>query len=297
MPNTIASLSIKPLHPHIGALVNGVDLTQQLSEVVFAQIRAAFNQFSVLVFRNQAINDEQQVGFSRRFNALEEVSFSIAAQNPYVYHLSNVDDRGHLLGPNEKKRVFLKVNSRWHTDSSFKPIPAMASILSGRKIPSHEPANTEFASMRVGYASLPPERRNMLRGLAAIHHYGYSLGLFGDGGVPLAEIDSLPPSQHPLLRVHPETGETSLFVSGHIESIVGMPVKEGRELVNELIAWCTRQEYVYSHSWEQDDLVMWDNRCTLHRAAVIPEREIRRVHRTTVMGEGSIEEPSSETTL
>lgn len=282
-------LSIEKLHPHIGALVGGVDLTEPLSKEVFARIQDAFNQYSVLVFRNQRIDDDQQVAFSRRFNDLEKISFSVAAQNPYVYHLSNVDEHGRLLSLDAKKRVFLKVNSRWHTDSSFKPIPAMASILSGREIPQTERADTDFASMRVGYASLPRARREALNGLLAVHHYGYSLSLIGDGGVPQAELDSLPPSQHPIVRIHPGTGEMSLFVSGHIESIVGMPVDEGRKLASELIQWCTRPEYVYSHQWKQDDLVMWDNRCTLHRAEVIPEREIRRAHRTTVVGEGAVE--------
>ncbi len=293
MTNRPTTVNIKQLHPHIGAVVSGVDLTQPLSGSDFAQIREAFNRHSVLVFRNQAIDDDQQVQFSRRFNDLEKITFSVAAENPYVYHLSNVDENGRLLASDSKKRVFLKVNSRWHTDSSFKPVPAMASILSGREIPSTERADTDFASMRVGYARLPQQRRDALRGLIAVHHYGYSLNLIGDGGVPQAELDSLPPSQHPIVRVHPGTGETSLFVSGHIESIVGMPVDEGRQLATELIEWCTQPEYVYSHRWEQDDLVLWDNRCTLHRATVIPEREIRRAHRTTVKGEGAVDAPPS----
>ncbi len=292
MTNSPNTLTIEKLHPHIGAQIGGVDLTQTLSNAVFTAIRDAFNQYSVLVFRDQEIDDEQQVRFSRRFNALEKISFSIAAQNPYVYHLSNVDERGRILPLDAKKRVFLQVNSRWHTDSSFKPIPAMASILSGREIPATERADTDFASMRVGYATLPQDRRDALRGLVAVHHYGYSLGLLGDGDVPQAELDSLPPSQHPILRVHPETSEVSLFVSGHIESIIGMSIQEGRKLAEDLVEWCTRPEFVYSHEWQQHDLVMWDNRCALHRATVVPEREIRRAHRTTVMGEGVVEAPS-----
>ena len=291
MTNSPNTLTIEKLHPHIGARVGGVDLTQTLSNAVFTSIRDAFNQYSVLVFRDQEIDDDQQVRFSRRFNALEKISFSIAAQNPYVYHLSNVDERGRILPLDAKKRVFLKVNSRWHTDSSFKPIPAMASILSGREIPATERADTDFASMRVGYATLPQDHRDALRGLVAVHHYAYSLALLGDGDVPQAELDALPPSQHPILRVHPETNEVSLFVSGHIESIIGMSIPEGRKLAEDLVEWCTRPEFVYSHEWKQHDLVMWDNRCALHRAKVIPEREIRRAHRTTVMGEGAVNAP------
>ncbi|MFT4564420.1 MAG: alpha-ketoglutarate-dependent 2,4-dichlorophenoxyacetate dioxygenase, partial [Gammaproteobacteria bacterium] len=238
---------------------------------------------------DQAIDDDQQVAFSQRFHELEKISFSVAAQNPYVYELSNVDERGIILKAHAKKRTFLNVNARWHTDSSFKPIPAMASILSGREIPTHERADTDFASMRVGYEELPVERRDALRGLKAVHNYAYSLKRTGDGNVPQTELDALPPSTHPILRIHPGSGKPSLFVSGHIESIQGMPTEVGRQLAEELIDWCTRPAFVYSHEWMTNDLVMWDNRCTLHRATVVPENEIRRAHRTTVMGEGAVE--------
>ncbi|MFT4583910.1 MAG: alpha-ketoglutarate-dependent 2,4-dichlorophenoxyacetate dioxygenase [Gammaproteobacteria bacterium] len=289
MTNSPNTLTVRKLHPHLGAEIYGVDLAQSLSDEVFDLIVAAFNQYSVLVFRNQAINDDQQVAFSVRFHELETVSFSLAAKNHYVYELSNVDEHGQILKSDAKKRNFLNVNARWHTDSSFKPIPAMASILSGREIPMHERADTDFASMRVGYDELALERREALRGLMAVHHYAYSLQQTGDGNVPQAELDALPPSTHPILRVHPGSGEPSLFVSGHIESINGMPVEAGRQLAQELVHWCTRPEFVYSHEWTSNDLVMWDNRCTLHRATVVPEREIRRAHRTTVMGEGPVE--------
>jgi alpha-ketoglutarate-dependent 2,4-dichlorophenoxyacetate dioxygenase len=122
-----------------------------------------------------------------------------------------------------------------------------------------------------------------------VHNYAYSLQKTGDGNVPQAELDALPPSTHPILRIHPGSGKPSLFVSGHIESIDGLSVKAGRHLAEDLIRWCTRPEFVYSHEWMTNDLVMWDNRCTLHRATVVPEREIRRAHRTTVMGEGPVE--------
>jgi len=289
MTNTPNTLTVEKLHPHIGAEIGGVDITQPMSAVVFERIRAAFNEHSVLVFRNQQIDDAQQVTFSRRFHELEKASFTQAAQNPYVYHLSNIDEYGHILSAESKKRVFLRVNARWHTDSSFKPIPAMASILSGREIPATERADTEFASMRVGCATLPSARRNALHGLIAVHHYAYSLSKLGDGDVPQKELDALPPCEHPLLRLHSGSGEPSLFVSGHIESIVSLPADEGRQLAEALVAWCTRAEFVYSHEWRQYDLVMWDNRCALHRATVVPEREIRRAHRTTIMGDGPVE--------
>lgn len=289
MTNTPNTLSIKKLHPHIGAEIGGVDLTQRLSSEIFEKIRDAFDEHSVLVFRNQDINDGQQVEFSRRFNVLEKNSFSVATEHPNVYQLSNIDERGQVLSADAKKRAFLAVNARWHTDSSFKPVPAMASILSGREIPSTERADTEFASMRVGYETLPKEKLDALTGLIGVHNYAYSLSKLGDGDVPQEELDALPPCAHPILRIHPGTGKPSLFVSGHIESINGMAIDEGRRLAEELVKWCTRPQYVYSHEWATHDLVMWDNRCALHRASVIPQREVRRAHRTTVVGEGPVE--------
>lgn len=282
------SLSITKLHPHIGAEVHGVDLREPLDDATFAAVRDAFHAHSVLVFRDQNITDEQQVVFSRRFGILEKTTFKIASDNPYVYQLSNIDEHGDVLAPDTVKRIFLDINSRWHTDSSFREIPAMASLLSGREVPAAN-ADTAFASMRVGYETLPDERKAALRGLVGIHSYAYTLSLFACTGVSKGELEEVPPVRHPLVRIHPGTGRKNLFVSGHIERIEGMPVDESRALVKELIDWCTRPEYVYQHQWRRYDLVMWDNRCALHRATNIPATERRIMHRTTVAGEGPVQ--------
>ena len=287
MSTTAASLdnlTVRKVHPHVGAEVTGIDLREPMDSETFETVRDAFHKHSVLVFRDQDITDDQQVAFSRRFGELEKTSFAIAAPNPYIYYLSNVDDDGNVLEPDAKRRHFLEVNARWHTDSSFREIPAMASILSGREVPSAE-GDTCYASMRVGYASLPEEKRKQIEDLVGMHHYAYSLSLFADSGVSQAEKDELPPVPHPIVRTHTPTGERSLYVSGHIESIQGMPVEEGRALAGELIDWCTRPEYVYRHKWQRYDLVMWDNRCALHRATVIPAKERRIMHRTTIAGD------------
>ena len=281
-------ITVSKLHPHVGAEIIGVDLRHPLDEMSFEIIREAWNQHTVLVLRDQRIDDEQQVEFASRFGTLEETTFTVAADNPYIYKLSNVDDEGNVLPVGSKKRLFLDVNARWHTDSSFRPIPALGSILSARKVPAKEHGDTAFASMRVGWETLPDERKRALEGLVAVHDYSYSVGLFGDKLIPKSEMDSVPPVRHPLVRTHPPTGLRSLFVSGHIERIDGMPVEEGRALVAELIEWCTRPEYVYRHRWRQYDLVMWDNRCTLHRATAIPTPEPRLMHRATIAGEGPV---------
>jgi len=279
-------LEIRKVHPHIGAELSGIDLGAPLPDDVFAQIRDAFHEHSVLVFRDQDISDEQQVAFSARFGELERTSFTIAADNPYIYKLSNVDARGKLLPPDDEKRTFLVVNLRWHTDSSFRAIPAMASALSAREIPATEPGDTEFASMRVGWETLPEEKRAALEGLRAFHSYAHTLSHFGEHGVKKSELDELPSAEHPVVRSDHPSGRKNLFVSGHIERIVGLAPEAGRALKHELIDWCTRPAYVYRHRWRRHDLVVWDNRCALHRATNIPAGERRLMHRTTVAGAG-----------
>jgi len=285
---TRVHLEVRPLHPLFGAAISGLDLREPLDDDTFAAVLDAFNTYSILVFRGQDLTDEQHIAFSQRFGELEKTSFAIASTNPYIYRLANVDDDGNVLEPDAIKRAFLEVNGRWHTDSSFREIPALGSLLSAKEVPSRD-GDTYYASMRVAYDALSESRKQSLEGVSARHHYAYSLSLFGGAGVSQEEKDALPPVEHPLVRTHQPTGKKSLYVSGHIESIVGMPVDEGRLFAKELIDWCTRPEYVYTHKWQRHDLVMWDNRCALHRASAVPARDKRIMHRTTIAGQGPVE--------
>ncbi len=284
---TQGKLVVRPLHPLFGAEISGLDLREPLDDDTFAGVLDAFNTYSILVFRGQDLTDEQHIAFSRRFGELEKTSFTIASTNPYIYRLANVDDDGNVLEPDAIKRTFLEVNGRWHTDSSFREIPALGSLLSAKEVPSRD-GDTHFASMRVAYEALSEGRKQSLEGIRAKHHYAYSLSLFGEGGVSQEEKDALPPVEHPLVRTHQPTGKKSLYVSGHIESIVGIPVEEGRLFAEELINWCTRPEYIYTHRWQRHDLVMWDNRCALHRASAVPAKEKRIMHRATIAGQGPV---------
>lgn len=285
--STQVKLVTRPLHPLFGAEVSGIDLREPLDDDTFAAVLDTFNTYSVLVFRGQDLTDEQHIAFSRRFGELEKTSFAIASDNPYIYRLANVDDDGNVLEPDAIKRAFLEVNGRWHTDSSFREIPALGSLLSAKQVPARE-GDTQFASMRVAYEALSESRKQSLEGIRAKHHYAYSLSLFGGVGASQEEKDALPPVEHPLVRIHQPTGKKNLYVSGHIESIVGMPVDEGRLFAKELIDRCTRPEYVHTHKWQQHDLVMWDNRCVLHRASAVPAKEKRIMHRTTIAGRGPV---------
>ena len=282
-------ISVKPVHRDLGAEIRGVDRREGLDDSAFHGIREAFHRYSVLVFPDQAICDDQQVAFSRRFGDLEAVDFKAAGAlgNPNVYELCNTDRDGNVLPRKSEKMQFMAVNERWHTDSSFKAVPATASLLSARRVPE-EGGDTCFASMRVAYDELSEDDKQRLGRLTAIHSYAYSRSLFDDRGAPKEEVDALPPAVHPIVRSHEPTGKKSLYVSGHIREIIGMSVSEGRALVDELIASITRTEKVYRHRWRIHDLVMWDNRCVLHRAMGFPEADARIMHRTTVAGDGPV---------
>ena len=279
--------SIRPLHPAFGAEVVGVDV-RRLADPVFAEIAAAFEEHSVLLFRGQSLGDEEQIAFSRRFGPLEtslRTITSVARVAPEVSNLANVDAEDRLIPAGDKRNLFNAGNQMWHTDSSFKRIPAHASLLSAREVP---PAGgeTEFASMRVGYAALPEAMQRFLDGKVAIHSFVYSRGLIDDGLLPPEHAAQVPPVPQALVRANPRHGRKAFYVGSHACEIVGMDTDEARALLCDLLERATRPELVYTHAWRPGDLVMWDNRCTLHRGRPWAESAHRRVmHRTTVAGQ------------
>jgi alpha-ketoglutarate-dependent 2,4-dichlorophenoxyacetate dioxygenase len=284
------ALSITPLHPQFGAEIGGVDL-RALGDADFARIAAAFDERSVLLFRGQALTDDEQIAFSERFGPLEITIRTIATDprdrhRPEISNLANVDTEDRLIPRGDQRNLFNAGNQMWHSDSSFKRIPALASLLSAREVPP-EGGETQFASMRVAYARLPEETKRRLEGKVAIHSFVYSRGLIGDGLTPAEHAAQTPPVPQALVRTNPVNGRKAFYVGSHACEIVGMPTDEARGLLRELLVAATRQELVYSHRWRVGDLVMWDNRCVLHRGRPWDESRYRRVmHRTTVAGDG-----------
>jgi len=282
------SLTTRPLHPLFGAEIVGIDVTS-VDDATFAAIVAAFDEHSVLLFRGQSLSDEEQIAFSRRFGPLETTIRSIATQAAtpdHIANISNVDGDGLLIPAGDKRNVYNAGNQMWHTDSSFKKVPAHASLLSAREIPPVG-GETQFASMRVGYARLPEDTRRFLEGKVAIHSFVYSRGLVDDGLMPPDHAAQVPPVRQALVRVNPANRRKAFYVASHACEIVGMPTPEARALLRELREAATRPELVYTHRWRVGDLVMWDNRCMLHRGRPWDESKHRRVmHRTTVAGEG-----------
>jgi alpha-ketoglutarate-dependent 2,4-dichlorophenoxyacetate dioxygenase len=284
----LAMLATRPLHPLFGAEIVDVDV-RKLDGAAFAQVARAFEDYSVLLFRRQTLSDEEQIAFSQRFGPLETTIRTINTQvryRPEISNIANVDADDNLIPAGDKRNLFNAGNQMWHTDSSFKRVPAHASLLAAREVP---PAGgeTEWASMRVAYERLSPERQRQIEGNVAIHSFEWSRGLIADGLMPADHAAQVPPVPQALVRANPVHGRKSFYVASHACEIVGMPTAEARALIRELLELATRRELVYTHRWEVGDLVMWDNRCTLHRGRPWDEGRYRRVmHRTTVAGDG-----------
>jgi len=281
------SIALRELTSAFGAEISNVDL-RVLSDVDFADIRAAFEEYSLLLFPGQDLDDDAQIAFSKRFGSLEKTYANIGNNftEGYVACMTNLDKDGNLLTEDDP-RVQLRIGQRhWHTDSSFKRVPATASLLHARVLP---PAGgeTEFCSMRAAYEALDDKRKIALEGLVAIHHYAYSRR---DMDIDLTDKetnDRLPPVPQALVRENPANHRKNLYVSGHAMHIDSMDEKEGRGILDELMALCTEDRFTHSHTWRVGDLIMYDNRCLMHRARPYEiTKHSRILHRTTVAGAG-----------
>lgn len=285
-------IAIRPLHPVFVGEVEGIDMRRPLAREEVAAIEAGMDEYAVLVFRGQEITDEQQAAFSRNFGELEipGAASNITKQEDRrlgreIADISNLDKHSRILGRDDRQRMFNLGNRLWHSDSSFKAVPAKYSLLSARVIPSSG-GNTEFADMRAAYDALDDATRAEIEDLVCEHSLIYSRGLLGFSELSETERANFKPVLQRLVRSHPVTGRKSLFLSSHIGGIVGWPRPEAMALIRDLMEEATRREFVYAHEWRQYDLVMWDNRQTMHRARRFDEtREVRDMRRTTVAGD------------
>jgi alpha-ketoglutarate-dependent 2,4-dichlorophenoxyacetate dioxygenase len=281
------ALRMRPLHSAFGVEILGIDV-RSVQDAAFAEIQRALDDHSVLLFRGQSITDQEQIAFSERFGPLEKTIRSIARQEqdlPEISNLANVDAENRLIPRGDRRNVFNAGNQMWHSDSSFKRVPALASLLSAREVPP-EGGETEFASMRLGYDRLPEAMKRSLDGKVAIHSFVYSRGLVGDELLPPDHAAQVPPVPQALVRENPSNGRKAFYVGSHACEIVGLPTDEARALLRELLVIATQPDRVYTHRWQPGDLVMWDNRAVLHRGRPWDESRYRRVmHRTTVAGE------------
>ena len=286
------TISITQLGPCFAGEVTGVDLRDTLSPEAVATIEAGIDRYAVLVFRGQDINDEQQLAFSRNFGKVESsIGGNITKLGQRrlgvdFADVSNLDENHQVYARDDRRRLFNLGNRLWHSDSSFRATPAKYSLLSARSLPENGP-NTEFADMRAAYDSLDPEIQAEVEGLVCEHSLLYSRGLLGFTDFTDEERETFTPVRQVLVRDHPVTGRKSLFLASHAGTIVGWPMAEGRIFLRDLIEHATEPRFVYVHQWQIHDLVIWDNRQTMHRVRRFNETaDSRDVRRTTITGDG-----------
>jgi alpha-ketoglutarate-dependent 2,4-dichlorophenoxyacetate dioxygenase len=248
---------------------------------VYREARAAFEEYSVLLFRGQTISDELQVAYSKRFGPLEIAKAASRGEGTPFSILTNIEPDGTLVPPGHKEALRAAANQLWHTDSCFKDPPALASVLSARVV-SPVGGETEFASQRLGWERLPESMRERLGGAFAWHDYAHSRGKIAPHLASERERNALPPVRWPIRWRNPANGRDSLYVASHTYAIDGMRNDEAQALLAELIAHTTAPGHTYLHRWQPGDVIMWDNRCVLHRGRPWPDDKPRHVVRTTI---------------
>jgi alpha-ketoglutarate-dependent 2,4-dichlorophenoxyacetate dioxygenase len=277
-------LMFTKLNPIFVAEVSPVDL-RAADEDTLAEIRGGMDTYAVLVFRNQPFTDAQQLDFAQRLDGVLHTKLGISALqknrfgNEALGDISNLDESGEILRSDNRRRMYSLGNRLWHTDASFQDPPGRYSMLSAKIVPT-VPADTEYADMRAAYDALPAELKATCEGLRVHHSIAYSRQTLGFE-FSETEQDALKGAVHPLIRTLPRSGRRSLYVASHASRIIDWPVPEGRLLLRDLIEHATQRQFVYRHSWRVGDLVIWDNRATMHRGMPYDDsrhrRELRRV--------------------
>ncbi len=280
------------LHPQFAAEVEGFDLRQALDQTTLDAIRAGMDEYAVLVFRGQRLNDQDQLAFAQRFdgNLHAKTGASVVGKsrfgNEALSDISNVDENGELLQAGDRRRMYQLGNRLWHTDASFQDPPGRYSTLSARVIPEVA-ADTEFADMRAAFDALEAEEKSRLEGLTVHHSIAYSRHVLGFE-FSAEEQEKLKGAVHPLVSVNPRTQRRSLYLASHASRIVEWAVPEGRLYLRDLMEHATQPQFVYRHSWRVGDLVIWDNKATMHRGKPFDDtrhrRELRRVTTLDITG-------------
>jgi alpha-ketoglutarate-dependent 2,4-dichlorophenoxyacetate dioxygenase len=275
-------MEIVPLGPGFGAELRGVGIAEVAAdEKAYRQVRAAFEEHSVLVFRGQDVTDDTQLAFSRRFGPLEVTKVGALGAGTNLAILSTIDENGKVVPADHRLALGNKANQLWHTDSTFKRVPALASVLSARIIPARG-GETEYVSTRLAWERLDAGLRQRLEGAFAWHDYAHSRGKIAPDLANAEERAALPPQCWRLVWKNPINGRSALYIASHAHAIEGMEQKAAQQLLDALIEAATAPERSYVHSWRGGDVVMWDNRATMHRGRPWPAHEARLMIRTTI---------------
>jgi len=279
------ALATKPLHPQFAAEASGIDLRRAPDAVTVRAVEAAMDQFGVLVFRGQPLTEDEQIAFAGAFGPLDIGLNKATRSSPQRYKysetidISNVDGEGAVYGREHRKIVSNIANQLWHSDSSFQQPAARYSMLHAVVCPP-KGGETEYADLRAAYDALPADLKAEIAGLKCEHYALHSRIWLGEA-YSEAEKNALPPVEWPLLRVHPGSGRKVLWVGIHATHIKGMVLAEGRMLLADLLEHATQRDFVYRHTWRPGDLVIWDNRCVLHRGRRFDLSQRRELRRTT----------------
>jgi alpha-ketoglutarate-dependent 2,4-dichlorophenoxyacetate dioxygenase len=283
-------MKTRQIGPCFAAEVTDIDLTKPLTPEEVAAVHAGMDEYAVLVFHDQPVTDDQQLAFTVSLGDIEH-SIGASLRKPDEYRLpttfadvSNLDKNNQVYGREDRRRLFAIGNRLWHSDSSFKVVPAKYSLLSARSVPS-KGGNTEYADMRAAYDALDDETKGEIEDLVCEHSQIYSRQQVGFFDLTDEERARFKPVRQRLVRTHPSTGRKSLYLASHAGDIVGWPTPEARLFLRDLTEHATQRQFVYAHKWSVGDLVMWDNRRTMHRARTFPAHEPRDMRRTTLMGD------------
>jgi alpha-ketoglutarate-dependent 2,4-dichlorophenoxyacetate dioxygenase len=289
------TIQVSPLHPHIGAEVSGIDVAAALDDRTLDELWQAIDRHSVLVMHRQQVTDPQLKTFAARFGALEIGRAALRPGRrrldiPEIGDISNLDEDNRIRARDDRRRLDMLGNRLWHTDASYMKVPVVLGMLFAVAVPPATPlgaGETEFADMRAAYDALPDDLKASIDGLVVEHDIFWSRGQIGFTEFPPGEREKFPPSPQRLVRRHPGSGRKTLYLSAHASHIVGWPVADGRLLLHDLNTHATQRQFVYSHQWAKGDLVIWDNRCTMHRGRPHDESAPRDLRRATTLDVGS----------
>lgn len=288
------TLPVKPLQPLFATEIRGADLSKPIDEATRCAIESAMDQYGVGVLPGQALDNEHQIAFAKLYSPLEVAPLvkgktgtrrlgGNRIKHREIFDISNLDDDGRILDADDQRAAYSLGNQLWYTDSSFRQKSATWSLLHARIVPP-DGADTEFVDTRAVYDALPEVTKHRIENLIAEHSIWHSRAKLGGYSPSEEERRDRPPAHHALVRRHAGSGRKALYIASHASHIVGMPVEEGRTLLDGLVAFATQPRFIYAHKWRVGDLVIWDNRCTLHRATPYESQTYRRdLRRTTII--------------
>lgn len=292
------TLTAQPLHPHFAARVTGLDPTRPLTPDEQREVLGLMDRYAVCVFPNATpLDNDQHVAFARYLGPMQRGRvLTVTGRKerlgawPELVDVGNLDPDGNIQPPDSRARLFNNGNRLWHTDMSFHPNRATYSLLNAHLVPPAD-GDTEFADERAAYDALPQAMKDKIEGLVASHSIWYSRVLAGFPEPTPEELQSRPPAEHLIAQPHPTSGRKTLYLASHASHIVGMPLEAGRALLKELTEFATRREFVYRHRWTAGDIVIWDNRCVMHRATPFEDFAYKRDMRRATCREQEIAEP------